>query len=227
MFSRAPLEIILIRLTKRRYVLSLPKIMEKLEVMEKKGQGSGDAFSAGMKETGANLSFGKTSPQPTDGAERKFQAKSTPKKDSIEDPDDEQEGVDFNTEKFQWKAILGYVKDKKMSMYMLLNVGKPVEFSSDKIVIGFKKEHTFHKETLEVGENRKILEEAVNKIIGSSPRVELTFPEFWGGNAEEAVDTRKPEKETDETVKEIKPCIEKAMDIFGGHIVRDFPEAEK
>ncbi len=210
MFSRAPLEITLIRLTKRKYMLSFPEVLARLERIEKNEPSSGFSFAENPAGPGA------------------FEKKPDIKKDTDAEPEDPgQETIDFSSEKFQWKAVLNYIKDRKMSVFMLLNAGRPVEFSKDRVVIGFKKEHSFHKETLEVGDNRKVIEEAVKEVTGASPRVDFTFPEFWGEAAEETESAPAPKEEGEKPAEEIKPCVEKAMDIFGGHVVRDIPEEKK
>ncbi|MGB3112849.1 MAG: hypothetical protein WBB84_07775, partial [Candidatus Omnitrophota bacterium] len=213
MFSRAPLEITLIRLTKRQNILALPEILSKLE---KRGTDAG-SFSRG-KDPGSFAGNPGQHAVPL----RKVTRKTDEERDSVEDPESgDPESTDFKTEKYQWKAILNDVKSKKMSVFMFLKVGRLVEFSNDRVVIGFKKENTFYKEALEVGENMELIEEAVKKVIGGSPKVEFTFPEFWG---ESAPESSQAEPETNETSEEVKPCIEKAMDVFGGHVVRDLPE---
>jgi DNA polymerase-3 subunit gamma/tau len=210
MFSRAPLEITLIRLTKRKYMLSFPEVLARLERIEKNEPSRGFSIAENPAGPGA------------------FERKPDIKKDTDADPEDPgQEPIDFSSEKFQWKAVLNYIKDKKMSVFMLLNAGRTVVFSKDRVVIGFKKEHSFHKETLEVGDNRKLIEEAVKKVTGASPCVDFTFPEFWGEAAEETESAPVPEEKGEKPAEEIKPCIEKAMDIFGGHVVRDIPEEKK
>ncbi|MFQ5953027.1 MAG: DNA polymerase III subunit gamma/tau [Candidatus Omnitrophota bacterium] len=210
MFSRAPLEITLIRLTKRQNVLSLPEVLSKLEDM-----GRGSLNQEASSAFSGHKAF----------SERKQPKNPATERDSIENAgDDEPEAADFNAEKYQWRAVLNHVKEKKMSVFMFLNAGRPVEFTSEKLVIGFKKDHAFHKEALEAGEGRGIIEEAVKKVTGSSPQIEFTFPEFWGENTESDAETTAQEAKPAE---EVKPCVEKAMDIFGGHVVRDLPEEKK
>ncbi|MGB2599944.1 MAG: DNA polymerase III subunit gamma/tau [Candidatus Omnitrophota bacterium] len=221
MFNRAPLEITLIRLTKRKYMLSLPEMLARIEKIEQNRPTGSFSF----KESAA--------------APETFSKDPSPKKDPVENPEvTEPEAVDFNSEKFQWKAVLNYVKDKKMSVFMFLNNGRPIEFSKNKVVIGFKKEHAFHKEALEAGDSRKLIEEAVKKVTGATPRIEFTCPEFWGESTEEKTNAPAAgEKESEPAAgekeskpanaKEIKPCVEKAMDVFGGHVVRDIPEEKQ
>jgi hypothetical protein len=120
--------------------------------------------------------------------------------------------------------MLNYVKNKKMSVFTFLSVASPVEFSKNKVVIGFGKDHAFNKEAIEMESNRSIIEEAVNKVTGGSPRVEFTLLEFLGESAEKGDDEVKRKIRAKETMK---PFIEKAMDVFGGHVVRDFMEDRK
>jgi hypothetical protein len=124
----------------------------------------------------------------------------------------------------QWKALLNYVKNKKMSAFTYLNAGKPVRFDSDRVVIGFGKDHAFNREALDTGDNRSFLEEALSKVTGSSPRLELTLLEFLG---EEAQEEKKPSRENTVVKEDLTPMIEKAMDVFGGNIVRDSTEGSR
>jgi hypothetical protein len=110
-----------------------------------------------------------------------------------------------------------------MSIFMFLKAGKLVELSGERAVIGFKKENSFHKEALEIGEGRQVIEEAVNKVTGASPKLEFTFLEFLGESSDGQAEPAAPSK-TAKTDESIKPRVEDAMDIFGGHVVRDVLE---
>ncbi|MFH1305071.1 MAG: DNA polymerase III subunit gamma/tau [Candidatus Omnitrophota bacterium] len=125
---------------------------------------------------------------------------------------------------FHWKAMLSHIKEKKMSVFTFLNVARPVEFTRDKVVIGLTKDHLFNKEVLETESNRSVIEEAVRKITGASSMVEFITLEFPGEVVakKEATAAKK-----DMSKKKIRPVIEKAMDVFGGHIVRDFTTEEQ
>ena len=68
-----------------------------------------------------------------------------------------------------------------------------------------------------------VLEEAVNRVTGATPRLELVTVESPDEEPLEdgAAETKPVKKET------MKPVIEKAMDVFGGHVVRDHMEDQK
>ncbi len=214
MFARAPLEIALIRLAGREGALSLAEILAKLEEM---GQGSGENdFVEPPRLSEDTSSNNVQNPAPGQATFEKGE-------ETASGPDDDNEpakgGIDAAN--FNWKAVLNYVRNKKMSVFTFLSAAKPVELSAKKVVIGFGKAHAFNKEALEANGNKSVVEEAVSKITGTSPRVEFTILEFL----EEDIEAKENNAEKKTKAKEkMKPSIEKAMDIFGGQIVRDFLE---
>ncbi|RKY42495.1 MAG: DNA polymerase III subunit gamma/tau [Candidatus Makaraimicrobium thalassicum] len=210
-FTRAPLEITLIRLTRRGSMLSLPQILARLQKMEEDGGETGEALSAGPLCPEATEQGGPEA----DHRQRNFGG---------EINDNGSQGPDLDAAKFHWKAVLNYVRNKKMSVFTFLSAAKPVEFGEDKVVIGFGKDHSFNKEALETADNRGIIEEAVNKVTGNSPRVEFTLLEFLGESARNSGDDAGKRAKAKEV---INPVIERAMDVFGGHVVRDFMEDQK
>ena len=197
MFTRAPLELTLIRLTKRKAVLSLPEILAKLE-------------EGGLSIDGA-----------ADNADTDEVIRSAGGMSRNEPVDNFSGEKDAAPPEVRWKAVLNYVKSKKMSVFTFLNVAKPVEFSGKKVVIGFGKAHAFNKEALEANGNKDIVEEAIKKVTGLSPRLEFTLLEFFGESSENNDDQARKKNKIKE---EMKPVIEKAMDVFGGHVVRDLTE---
>ena len=211
LFARAPLEIALVRLTKRGNAIALADVLEKLD-----GMGA----SPGRNIPSVSSSDPGISPV------RPVRPRSRNDSAAMDDPDEEADNNGTSEEsgpnpEFNWKTLLNYVRSKKMSVFTFLNAAKPVEFNSKRVVIGFDKEHAFNKEALETESNKNVIEEAVNKVLGASPRLEFTLLEFLDDSAEQ--DTAKTERVKIE--KEVMgPVIEQAMDVFGGHVVRDLKE---
>lgn len=224
LFARAPLEVALIRLTKRETILSLPEI---LEALDEKG-GSIERPSPDTNKSG-NIAPPKVKNSGTvaenDSAPSVGQDIPAPKISVEEDNDDDSdvsEESNFEAEQFSWKAILNYVRTKKMSVYTFLNPAQPVELGSNKVIIGFHQEHAFNKEALESNGNKDLINEAVRKVTGNdSIRVEFTLIE--GAEEIKKEKTEKKERAFREK-EEMKPIVEKAMDVFGGHVVRDVME---
>ena len=110
-----------------------------------------------------------------------------------------------------------------MSVYTFLAPAKPIEITKEKVVIGVDEEHKFNKEVLESNGNKDIIEEAMNKITGGSPRIKFVLTD----NPAEVKQgkTDRAEKRS-KSRKEMNPIIEKAMDVFGGSVVRDLMEED-
>lgn len=196
MFTRAPLEISLIRLARKHNVLSLPEILGRLE---KLGNMQGNTRGA---VDGRENSAGAVPEEPD-----------VPASSNIESNSD--------TERTHWKAVLNYVKNRKMSVFTSLSDGKLMEFDNDRVIIGFGQDDTFNKDVLESDSSMRLIDEAVASVLGASPKLEFKLLEFLGKSARDAAETEKKKAMDKEA---LKPVLEKAMDIFGGHVVRDFTE---
>jgi len=203
-FARAPLEIALVRMTKRASVLSLSDVLNR---MENASFGEMNATTAAPINTGDKKG----------GEEEVWDGE----ENDAEDDAAEASSGDFEKVRAHWKAILTFVKNKKMSTHTFLAAARPVEISGDKVVIGFGRDHAFNKEALEAGDNKVLIEEAVRKVTGAAPRIEFALLDFLGENEE---DSRKKAEKKDLAREMMKPVIEKAMDVFGGHVVRDIME---
>ena len=217
-FTRAPLEITLVRLALRKQAVSLPEILARMEKGEHESYGPAEAPGHSARHDAASGASHHRKERPLS----RPRALSAGTEISGEGDDgDESSGV-ITGGKVHWNAVLNYVKNKKMSVFTFLNAGKPVEFNSEKVVIGFGKEHTLNRDFLDNGDNRAVVEEAVGKVTGASPKVEFAIRDFLGGPSKDAppADASKRAREREE----INPLIERAMDVFGGQIVRDLNE---
>ncbi len=217
MFTRAPLEIALIRLAKRADAMAIPDILDKLDLAKESLSGASYAAGAAGETDPASPVKMPSKPQ-VQRYERTEEKRARPANSPEEDNNGPSEGNDIHS---HWKAVLNYVRSKKMSVYTFLSAARPVEMNGNKVIIGFGQEHAFNKEALETESNRFIIEEAVNKITGASPRVEFTLLEFL---SEPAAQNRGDEEKKSKAKEKMNPLIEQAMDVFGGHIVRDLME---
>jgi len=211
MFTRAPLEITLIKLAKRKNVLSLPEIMQKLEKTNKHISDKGETPSYASEATQDTIR------EHPGGSVKQFVGRETENKDNTA-PDDDMRNGNTQNEQSVWEAILGYVKSKKMSVFTFLSHARPVTVSSAKIVLGFGKDHVFNKEVLESENNKVLITEAAASIFGKTPKLEFKILEFLGESSKEA---REAEGKKAMARELSNPVVEEAMDIFGGRVVRD------
>lgn len=74
-----------------------------------------------------------------------------------------------------WKTILAKIRPINTSIEALLRASKPLGFDGKVLTLGVF--YRFHKERLEDGRNRKILEDVVNVVMGTPVKVVCTLTE--------------------------------------------------
>ena len=75
--------------------------------------------------------------------------------------------------KEHWQVILDAVKKKSIFGYVSLHEGEPVEVNGQgRLVIGFRKGYSFHKERLEEANNKQAVEESIRETVGEKVPIE-------------------------------------------------------
>lgn len=115
--------------------------------------------------------------------------------------------ISLDTIKERWSQVLERVKKRKVSLEALLREARVVEISDDgRLVLGFPKNFTFHKERIEELPNRQLIEEEIKKIFNVHLPLKLII-------IEEEIPLVKEEK------VDIDP--EEVKNIFNGKILRE------
>jgi hypothetical protein len=107
-----------------------------------------------------------------------------------------------------WRTILAQVKPINTSIEALLRAARPVNFDGMTLTLGVY--YRFHKERLEEGNYRRILEDVVAAVLGTPVRVVCTLTE---PPVKKVVTEEK--KENVLTEGEDKDIIKIAEEIFG------------
>jgi DNA polymerase-3 subunit gamma/tau len=107
-----------------------------------------------------------------------------------------------------WKMILAKIRPINSSIEALLRAAKPVGYDGKVLTLGVF--YRFHKERLEDGRNRKILEDVINVVMGTPVKVVCTLTEPPVKKVVEEVHTT-----TVLTEGEDKDIIKIAEEIFG------------
>lgn len=107
-----------------------------------------------------------------------------------------------------WKNILAKVKPINTSIEALLRAARPIGYDGKNLTLGVF--YRFHKERLEDGRHRKILEDVVASVFGSPVRVVCTLTEPPVKEVKE-----EPKEKTILTEGEDKDIIKIAEEIFG------------
>ena len=139
---------------------------------------------------------------------------------SNEGPSTKAEEPPINLELTQaWPMILDRIKKTKMAVYSFIIANNSITIENDKLIIGFNKEYTFHKESLEKQNNKMLLQELIKEKTGRFLAIECiindhskedSFLEVEQENKKKAVKTRNEEsKERAERTGEEKGNIKK------------------
>lgn len=65
-----------------------------------------------------------------------------------------------------WPTILDRIKKTKMAVYSFIITNNLITIENNKLIIGFDKEYTFHKESLEKKNNKILLQELIKEETG-------------------------------------------------------------
>lgn len=94
---------------------------------------------------------------------KKVQDKVRTKKDSSIQVKEASTDLDFNQ---TWATILNKIKKTKMSVYSFIIANNLITIENNKLIIGFNKKYTFHKESLEKKNNKILLQELIKEETG-------------------------------------------------------------
>ncbi|GAH38643.1 unnamed protein product, partial [marine sediment metagenome] len=147
-----------------------------------------------------------------------------PPKKKIQDKTKSKEGssikakeLPVNVELTQaWPTILDRIKKTKMAVYSFIIANNLITIENNKLIIGFNKEYTFHKESLEKQNNKILLQDLIKKETGRHLAIECiindnskedSFLEIEQENKKKAAKTRNGE--TKERAGEEKDNIKK------------------
>ena len=147
---------------------------------------------------------------------KKIQDKVKTKEDSSIQAKEISTDLDFNQ---AWTTILNKIKKTKMAVYSFIIANNLITIENNKLIIGFNKEYTFHKESLEKQNNKILLQELIKEETGRLLAIECiindnskedSFLEAEQENKKKVAKTRNEEgKERGERAGEEKDNIKK------------------
>ncbi len=120
-----------------------------------------------------------------------------------------------------WRRVLTLVQSRKNSTWSLLQHGEPIKLENGEIIIGFSKK--FFKEQLGHSEERTLIEQCIEEILGRKIRAKMVLSE---ANSTDSlpVENRTPTLPSPRCgegrgVVEAEPVVRKALELFGGSVV--------
>ncbi|MFH1389383.1 MAG: DNA polymerase III subunit gamma/tau [Candidatus Margulisiibacteriota bacterium] len=95
-----------------------------------------------------------------------------------EKPAVKKDGVTIERIRHHWKDILESMKQKSLTGYVSLAEAEPIEVSSaGKLILGFRKGYSFHKERMDDAKNKESLMESVREYSGENLPIETIIAE--------------------------------------------------
>jgi len=112
--------------------------------------------------------------------------------------------------KTHWNALTHEVSRRKIALATYLQEGTPCEFKTGRLVIGFSKENAFARDCLNSKENLKLIEELFSEKLNAPVSVSFKIVE-----------------KADAGVKQEEPVVRSALEMFGGKVIKEWPNAQK
>jgi DNA polymerase III subunit gamma/tau len=112
--------------------------------------------------------------------------------------------------KTHWNELTHEVSVLKMALATYLQEGTPCEFKSGKLVIGFSKENTFARDCLNSKENLNFIEKLFSEKLNVPISVNYKI-------VDKAISG----------IKQEEPVVRTALEMFGGKVVKEWPNAQK
>ncbi len=200
--KRIPLEIMLIKLACRVPMESIAEILEKLKSEEKKTPlreiTASDAEKTRMFLKTPVFVKSKKEDEEKDAAE----IEELPAGEIEPETPKEVRSVSLDA---VWQALIQSVKSEKISIASYLAEGEPWGFKDGVATVAFPTRLNFFKESLEVQENKRLIEKHLSKILEQDARLSLEVIREISGS----------KNSTDEN-----PTIKSAMNLFGGQIIQ-------
>ncbi len=114
-----------------------------------------------------------------------------------------------------WPEILKEVRRKKITAGAFLAEGKPTGLTDKKLTLSFKPSCNFHKESLESGDNRRLIENILKEKLNENLSIQCVICEEEKGTAQ----NQDQEPKLHPKEKSHGPLIEKMLHLFKGEII--------
>jgi DNA polymerase-3 subunit gamma/tau len=112
--------------------------------------------------------------------------------------------------KSHWQELTLEVSRRKMALATYLQEGVACEFKAGKIIIGFSKENNFAKDSMSTKDNLRFLEDLFSEKLNTPISIGFKIIE-----------------KTDSAAKAEDPVVRSALEMFGGKVVKEWPNAKK
>jgi DNA polymerase-3 subunit gamma/tau len=234
-FPRLLLEMTLLRAARRRPILAMEEVLERLEAMEER-------LLQPMEAAGASV-LPKALPEPNEEGEEEDGLESVGEEDqpgyrkapgpSLKEfspgatgRQEFSKGMDRATTD-AWNEFIRFAKKKKPPLASLLEHGQPLVLNGDSLEVGYP-EKSFYLERMQEADNRELTEALCREYFKRPMRVSITGLDsrvFSPGNSDAPNGESGKKNSTRETQENTlnHPLVREAISIFGGRVVEIKP----
>ncbi len=114
-----------------------------------------------------------------------------------------------------WRPLINALKNEKMSVASYLAEAEPMSFSNGVAKIAFPEKHSFHRDFLEGGDNKKLIEKHLGSLLDQSVRIEFQSVKELSVRMPSGLHEEPSAKKSAET----DGVMRSAMSIFGGKVI--------
>ncbi len=212
--KRVPVEMALLKLAQGAPMEDLTKVIEVIRNFEKKNdpsmlrQSSGSNPEQSRTGSTSRLNRGIAQDSITDEAEAP-DVEDLPAEDLVI-PLKSKENAPVSLDAV-WQLLLSALKNEKISVASYLAEGEPLSLEGTVARISFPERLSFHRESLETAENKKLVEKHLSSLLEIEVAVHYESVKELSGNGGSARSGAQiPEN----------PVLKSAMSIFGGRVVK-------
>jgi len=214
------LEMAIIRLTELPSSVSFQEILKRLTELERKIEvGGDDKGSVPPKNIGGQAppqSIGEQAPPQSTGGQAPCENVKVPEVEKAE-AEGEEKNFDFfslslNQIIANWPEVIKEVRRRKITTAAFLSESKPTKLNGKVITLSFNPNCNFHKEHVETGDNRRLIEEVLKEKLKEDLAISCVLSQ-----EETIVEDKREKKPAKEETKD--PLIDKILHFFKGEIV--------
>ena len=230
-FPRLVLEMTLTRLARRRPILSVEEVLERLRAMEDRlNSGGGLSLpSAPMQQAPSPMTqpgvLSISSPTAEDEEQESLDAEegdASPGGTAEKMPEGMPEGLPEELNG-PWKEFVNFAKKKKPPLASILEHGRPLTLNETSLEIGYP-EKSFYLERMQEADNRSLLGTLCSEFFKKPMRVTVTGMNPSSGARGNPGHEAQPDKgKNSQREKEEEalnhPLVREAINIFGGRVV--------
>lgn len=209
--SRVPLEMAIVKLTRKESIHSIGEILGKVSSLEEK-------INQGIPEPYIPKKPLKENKEPL-----------RPKGEAATKNDESPKNGKTTLKQIEniWFNVIKSVRVKKISIASCLLEGEPVSYEKGILTLGFPEGYSFHKEVIEEAHNKKLVEEALLEMLDEVMTLKFTTIKekrnFGNMDPEESYPEDEPFREgrAAASEKHADPIVDSALNMFKGRIIDD------